>query len=60
MLAHELRDRSAASIFVRDSVNREYLRENHVPVTVICTGATKAERRTRIGIVYQTSAVEIR
>jgi len=35
------------------SYNLEYLRENHVPVAL-------SRERTGIGIVYQTSAVEIR
>lgn len=55
MLARELRDRSAASIFVRDSANRGYLRENHVPVAVICSGAREAERRTALFIRHPSS-----
>jgi len=35
------------------SYNLKYLRENHVPVAL-------SRERTGIGIVYQTSAVEIR
>lgn len=42
-----------------DCANLEYLRENHVPVCGVIWSTTKAER-TRIGIVYQASAVEIR